>query len=204
MLIEPNWQEEFVLWEKGHKYVCGVDEVGRGALAGPVVAAAVIFLPTGQIDLPVRDSKMLSRKQRIDLCPEIKEIVYSYAYGITTPKEIDRIGIVKATHKAMRQAIRRLEVKIDHVLVDGNQRIGAYNRKKQTPLTKGDSSSYSIASASILAKVYRDRMMIDYHPRLSVYGFDTNVGYGTAKHRMAIKEYGLSRLHRRSFTLKEF
>ena len=202
MIVNPSWYEEENLWNQGYKYICGVDEVGRGPLAGPVVAGAVVFKERIDIKLPIRDSKMLNRKNREILFPILQKLVYCYAFGIVEAKEIDSLGIVSATHKAMRHAIFGLKIKPDFVIVDGNIKIGRFSIKKQKSLIKGDQKSYSIAAASILAKVYRDRMMYEYHTEFPQYGFDTHVGYGTKKHIENIIRYGTCKLHRRTFLEK--
>ncbi|OGB63594.1 ribonuclease HII [candidate division CPR3 bacterium GWF2_35_18] len=199
MIVIPTWSEEKKLWEQGYKLICGVDEVGRGPLAGPVVAGAVVFRSDIQFEVTICDSKMLTRKKREELFPQIQSLVYSYGVGLVEADEVDSLGIVNATHKAMREAIKKLKVKPNFVLVDGREKISRFNKNSQKSIIKGDQKSYSIAAASILAKVYRDRLMLKYHEEFPVYGFDTHVGYGTKKHLENILKYGLCRLHRRSF-----
>lgn len=185
------------LWAEGFCSVAGVDEAGRGCLAGPVIAAAVI-LPR-HIMLPgVYDSKQLSDRERRKLYEAIISLPdVEYAWGIIDNDEIDDINILNATHKAMRSAVKKLGKKPDAVLVDGLPVKGFEVTARN--LVKGDSLSASIAAASILAKVRRDDMMIEYAGQFPEYGFDKNKGYGTAKHLAALKEYGPSPIHRKTF-----
>ena len=203
MIIEPSWNEEQSLWNRDYKYVCGVDEVGRGSWAGPVVVAAVIFSERITIDFPIRDSKTLSLKQREALFPQIQKSSYSFAFGMVDASEVDISGIVPATFKAMRQAIENLHISPDFCLVDGRQKIHRYDETEQKAIVKGDQKSYTIAAASVLAKVHRDRMMKKHHDEFDHYGFDTNVGYGTKKHQEGIRQKGLCRLHRKTFVPKK-
>ena len=159
-------------------YICGIDEAGRGPLAGPVVAGAVI-LPKGKRILYVNDSKKLSEKKRDELFDVIKEEALSYGIGIVSPERIDEINILQATYEAMHEAVNKLSV------------------------IKGDAKSLSIASASILAKVTRDRLMTEYDSLYPEYGFARHKGYGTKVHIEAIKEYGPCPIHRRTF-IKNF
>lgn len=198
-MINPSWTEEIQLWQKGYQYICGVDEVGRGAWAGPVVSCAVIFSTAIPIKFPLRDSKTLSRIQRERIFPYIQELTIDFAFGEVPASIVDQIGIMAATFQSMRQAIRALSYQIDYVLVDGRQKIRRYQSTKQKAIIKGDQKSYTIAAASVLAKVYRDRLMLQHHQRYSNYGFDTNVGYGTQKHQLGIQKFGLCELHRKSF-----
>ncbi len=187
---------ENALREQGARYVAGVDEVGRGPLAGPVVAAAVI-LPADFDVLGVDDSKKLSEKKREELFEQIKEKAVAYAIGMRDPQRIDAINILEATKEAMADAILGLGVEPDHVLID------ALTLKdvpiRQTGIVKGDARSVSIAAASILAKVTRDRMMVEYDAQYPGYGFAQNKGYGTAAHYAGLKTLGLTPIHRRSF-----
>jgi ribonuclease HII len=187
---------ENALREQGARYVAGVDEVGRGPLAGPVVAAAVI-LPADFDLLGVDDSKKLSEKKREELFEQIKEKAVAYAIGMRDPQRIDAINILEATKEAMADAILGLSVEPDHVLID------ALTLKdvpiRQTGIVKGDARSVSIAAASILAKVTRDRMMVEYDAQYPGYGFAQNKGYGTAAHYAGLKTLGLTPIHRRSF-----
>lgn len=183
------------------KYIAGVDEVGRGPLAGPVVTAAVI-LPA-DFDVPgVNDSKKLSEKKREELFKVIKEKAVAYSIGICTNEEIDSINILEATKKAMKQAVDALETAPDHILVDALMIPGV--DIPQTPIIKGDANSVSIAAASILAKVTRDHMMEEYHEQYPEYAFDRNKGYGTKAHYAGLDKAGACPIHRMSFLTKYF
>ncbi len=176
--------------------ICGIDEAGRGPLAGPVVAGAVI-LPKDCEILFLNDSKKLSEKRREALFEEIKEKAAAWSVGVVGPDVIDEINILQATYQAMRQAISGLSIKPDLLLNDAvtipEVEIG------QIPIVKGDAKSVSIAAASIMAKVTRDRMMAEYDTLFPQYGFAKHKGYGTAAHIAAIREYGPCPIHRRSF-----
>ncbi len=182
----------------GFKFVCGIDEVGRGPLAGPVVAACVI-LPENCDILGINDSKKLSKKKREELFDIINEKALSVGIGVVDNNVIDNINIVQATFMAMREAISNSSLAPDYILVDGNFTI-PYVKIPQTSIIKGDGKSMSIGAASIIAKVTRDKMMVKYSKEYPHYGFESNVGYGSAKHIEAIKKYGLSPIHRKSFT----
>ena len=179
-----------------HLYICGIDEVGRGPFAGPVVAGAVI-LPKDCDILYINDSKKLSEKVRERLYEEIKEKAVSAAVGIVEPSRIDEINILQATYEAMRIAISKLDPKPDLLLNDAVTIPGV--DLKQVPIIKGDAKSISIGAASIFAKVTRDRLMLEYDKQYPEYGFAKNVGYGTAEHIAALKKYGPTPIHRRSF-----
>ena len=176
--------------------ICGVDEVGRGPLAGPVFAAAVI-LPKDCEILYINDSKKLSEKKREELFIEISEKALAVGIGSCTPEEIDELNIKQATRKAMLQAVQNLELRPGLVLVDAETITGLDIR--QVPIIKGDAKSVSIAAASIIAKVTRDHLMEEYDNIYPQYGFASNKGYGSAAHMQAIKEYGPCPIHRRSF-----
>ncbi len=176
--------------------ICGIDEVGRGPLAGPVVAGAVI-LPKGCKILYVNDSKKLSAKQREELSEEIMDKAVSYGIGIVSPERIDEINILQATYEAMRSAVAKLDPSPDLLLNDA-VRIPELNQR-QVPIIKGDAKSLSIASASIIAKVTRDRYMEYVSDKYPEYDFASNKGYGTAVHIEALKKYGPCEIHRRSF-----
>ncbi|MCI8727010.1 MAG: ribonuclease HII [Hungatella sp.] len=180
--------------------VCGIDEAGRGPLAGPVVAGAVILPADCQI-LYLNDSKKLSEKKRELLFHEIKEKAVSYGIGIVGPGRIDEINILQATYEAMRQAIGQLKVKPQILLNDAVTIPLAEGI--QVPIVKGDAKSVSIAAASILAKVTRDQMMTEYDTLFPEYGFGKHKGYGTAAHIQALKDHGPCPIHRRSF-IKNF
>lgn len=194
------WEIEEALYEKGIRSICGVDEAGRGPLAGPVCAAAVI-LPE-HLELPgLNDSKKLTDKRRRELFPIIKEQAIAYGIGFATEQEIDELNILQATFLAMQRAIDQLEGKAEFALIDGN-------REKDFGLpvmtvVKGDSRSANIAAASILAKVTRDDLMLEMAEKYPEYGFEIHKGYGTKKHYAALTEHGMCPIHRRTF-LKKF
>lgn len=178
-------------------YICGIDEVGRGPLAGPVVAAAVIF-PKDLIIPYVNDSKKLTESKREELYNLIACESISFGIGSVDNKEIDEINILQATFKAMRKAVSSLTIKPDIILVDGNKKIPDLSIK-QVPIVKGDAKSFSIAAASIVAKVLRDRYMKEMDAVYPMYDFSSNKGYGSKIHKLGIKNFGLSPLHRKSF-----
>lgn len=184
---------------KGYKSVCGVDEAGRGPLAGPVCAAAVI-LPEVVIIDGVNDSKKLSEKKRESLFDVIREQALSYSIAYATVDEIEEINILNATMLAMRRAINGLEIKADYAMIDGNK-IPPLDIDAEC-IVKGDAKSMSIACASILAKVSRDRLLYKYAEEYPMYGFDKHKGYGTKVHREAILKYGPCPYHRKSFLKK--
>ncbi len=195
--------EAMKLYEKKYRdyqYICGIDEVGRGPLAGPVVAAAVI-LPTDCNILYINDSKQLSEQKREELFEQIMEQAVSVGIGIVSHERIDEINILQATYEAMRQAVGKLSVTPDLLLNDAVTIPDL--SMKQVPIIKGDAKSISIASASIVAKVTRDRMMVELDKFYPEYGFAGNKGYGSAVHIQAIKEIGPCPIHRRSF-IKNF
>ena len=179
-----------------YQAICGIDEVGRGPLAGPVVAAAVI-LPKDCDILYINDSKKLSEKKREMLFDEIMEKAVAVGIGIVGPERIDEINILQATYEAMREAINKLPVKPDLLLNDAVKIPGV--ELPQISIIKGDAKSASIGAASIIAKVTRDRMMVEYDVVFPEYGFAANKGYGTAVHIEALKELGPTSVHRRSF-----
>ena len=181
---------------QGFRNISGVDEAGRGPLAGPVVAAAVIFSP--KIDIvDLDDSKKLSHKKREELFPEIQERATAYGVAVIGHKIIDEINILQAARLAMKQAVDQLNPIPDLLLIDGNQKIES--SIDQWAIVKGDSKSLSIAAASVLAKVTRDRIMDDYHKLYPQYAFNRHKGYGTKLHRTLIQEYGPCPIHRSKF-----
>lgn len=180
--------------------ICGIDEVGRGPLAGPVVAGAVI-LPKNCGILYINDSKQLSEKKREELYDVIREQAVTCAVGYASPERIDEINILQATYEAMREAISRLKPAPDILLNDAVTIPGV--GIKQVPIIKGDAKSISIGAASILAKVTRDRLMAEYDRVFPEYGFADNKGYGSAAHIAALKKYGPTPIHRKSF-IKNF
>ena len=194
------WEIENSLYANGFRAVCGVDEAGRGPLAGPVCAAAVI-LPKG-LEIPgLNDSKKLTDKKRRELFPVIKEQAIAYGIGLASQEEIDEINILQATFLAMQRAIDQLEGKADFALIDGN-REKDFGLPVRT-VVKGDSLSANIAAASILAKVTRDSLMEKLAKEYPQYGFEIHKGYGTKAHYAALTEHGACPIHRRSF-LKKF
>ena len=194
------WEIETGCFAEGYQVICGVDEAGRGPLAGPVCAAAVILPPDAEIP-GLNDSKKLTDKKRRELMPVIKEMAVAYGIAFADEKEIDEINILQATYRAMHRAIEALPVKPDLALVDGN-RAGDFGLPVKT-VVKGDSLSASIAAASILAKVTRDDMMEAYAGEYPGYGFEIHKGYGTKAHYAALTEKGPSPIHRMTF-LKKF
>lgn len=177
-------------------YICGIDEVGRGPFAGPVVAGAVILPPDCEI-LYVNDSKQLSEKMREQIYDEIMEKAVSVAVGYASPQRIDEINILQATYEAMREAVSKLAV-TPQILLNDAVTIPQITIP-QVPIIKGDAKSISIAAASIVAKVTRDRLMREYDKIMPEYGFASNKGYGSKEHIEAIKKYGPTPIHRRSF-----
>ena len=196
---EPTYRIERPFWQAGVRRIAGVDEVGVAPTCGAVVAAAVIVRPNSRRIPGVRDSKTLSAAQRERLAPEIRRRAIAVGLGAASVGEIDRLNIYHATHLAMRRAIARLGGH-DHVLVDGN-RIAGFETKvgPYTAIVDGDAKSYSIACASVVAKVVRDRMMALLAARYPGYGWERNQGYATLEHRQAIRRLGLTPFHRRSF-----
>lgn len=190
--------------EKGFRLICGIDEAGRGPLAGPVCAGAVILPEDLDIEqeLPgLNDSKKLTDKKRRELFHKIKERALAYGIGFASHEEIDRINILQATYLAMHRAVANMGINPEVLLVDGNRDPGF-----EVPtelIVKGDSRSASIAAASILAKVTRDDVMMEFAREYPQYDFDIHKGYGTKKHYAALTEHGMCPIHRRSF-LKKF
>jgi ribonuclease HII len=202
--LTDRFEFERILWQQNVARIAGVDEAGRGPLAGPVVAAAAI-LPSrwAETGLPaelagLNDSKQLTETQReryfefLTACAEIE-----FGIALVSAGVIDEINILQATHRAMNDALAKLNPLPPHALVDG--RPVKTLRVPQTAIVKGDARSYSIAAASVLAKVTRDRLMLEYHAQFPAYGFDEHKGYGTAKHLAAIAQHGACPIHRRTF-----
>jgi ribonuclease HII len=194
----PTLELEYSLWERGFEYVAGVDEAGRGPLAGPVVAAAVIF-KKGDLIEGVDDSKRLSEKARELFFREIVANATTYGVGIISNDVIDRINIYKASILAMRKAVENLLIPPNFIIADGN--FFVFETQPFQNIVGGDSKSFTIAAASILAKVTRDRLMREFHKLFPMYGFDRHKGYGTKKHFEALKEFGECEIHRKSFNL---
>lgn len=197
---QDMWSIENSWFEKGIRVICGVDEAGRGPLAGPVCAAAVILPPNMEIP-GLNDSKKLSDKKRRELFPIIKEQAIAYGIAFVDHQKIDEINILQATYMAMGQAIAQLSVKPELALIDGN-RAADFGVPTET-VVHGDSLSASIAAASVLAKVSRDDYMLEMAKEYPQYGFEIHKGYGTKAHYAAITEHGTSPIHRMSF-LKKF
>lgn len=197
----PDLSFENALWERGVRLVAGIDEAGRGALAGPVAVGAVI-LPNDLPDLMtrlsgIRDSKVMQPNERKRWATEVKALALACGVGLATPEEIDRLGIAPATRLAAARALESLKMTSEHLLVDY---IALPNvNLPQTSLTKGDARSLSIAAASVLAKTARDALLIELAQTYPGYGFARNKGYGTLAHRQAIRELGPCTVHRRSF-----
>ena len=193
----PDFSYEKAAKDKGFSLVCGVDEAGRGPLMGPVCAAAVI-LPEGVEIAGLNDSKKLSEKKREALFPQIIEKATAYSVAFASVEEIEKFNILEATYMAMNRAIEGLSVPADYALIDGNRVPKGIKIPCET-VVKGDAKSQSIAAASILAKVSRDRLMEEYDREYPQYLFLKHKGYGTAEHIALIKEYGPCPLHRQSF-----
>lgn len=202
-MILADFSIEQSLWSQGFNLVCGIDEVGRGCFAGPLVAGAVIFSASTTPVKGIADSKLLTAKKRKILSEEIKEKALGFGIGEVPVKVIDKRGIMQATQFAFYLAYKNLARVCDFFLVDAYP-LKFISSKNQKPLISGDKISASIAAASIIAKVYRDELMEKLHLDFPDYGFDKHKGYGTLLHRQMIKKFGLSPLHRRSFNLAKF
>ena len=196
----PNYEYETQAFQKGFKTVCGVDEAGRGPLAGPVCAAAVI-LPVGAQIEGLDDSKKISEKKREKLFGLITETAVAYSVAFASVEEIEEYNILNATFIAMNRAIDGLNVKPDFAIIDGNK-IPTGIKISAEAVVKGDGKSMSVAAASILAKVSRDRLMYDYDEKYPEYGFAKHKGYGTKLHTEMILKYGPTEFHRMSFLKK--
>ncbi len=192
--LEKDW------YQKGFKKICGIDEAGRGPLAGPVVVAGVIMPEDSMIE-GVNDSKKVSEKKREMLYDKILEEAISYSVAIIGQDVIDEINILNATKQGVTRVVEELEIKPDLIVVDALTNINTKSIPYES-IIKGDAKCYNIAAASIIAKVTRDRIMREWDEIYPQYGFIAHKGYGTVKHREAIKEYGLCPIHRRSFTKK--
>lgn len=192
----PQYEYEKEIFSLGYELIGGVDEAGRGPLAGPVVAAVVI-LPKNANIRGINDSKKLTSNTREKFCKIISNIAIDWGIGIVNEKEIDEINILQATYLAMKKAINSLKIKPHYLLVDGHEI--PHIDILQKPIIKGDQVSISIQAASILAKVIRDRIMIEYDKEFPQYGFAKHKGYGTPLHIESIKKYGICKIHRRSF-----
>ena len=191
-------EQENELRKNGFNTICGIDEAGRGPLAGPVVVASVI-MPINSMIEGVNDSKKISEKKREKLYDQILDEAISYGVGIIGQDEIDEINILNATKKGLTLSLQELTIRPDLIIVDALTHIDTMGIPYES-IIKGDAKCYSIAAASIIAKVTRDRIMREWDKVYPEYGFEQHKGYGTAKHIAAIKEYGLCPIHRRSFT----
>ncbi len=202
-LIYANFDYEQQLWNQGYKLIAGVDEVGRGCFAGPVVTAAVIFAPDTKLDFDLADSKLLSAKKRLELDSKIKEMAIGWAINVTEVPVINQIGIGKSTQQSFVDSIKALSQAPDFILIDAFY-IQGIDKTIQKAIVKGDQKCCSIAAASIIAKVFRDQLMDKLDGQYPGYGFGQHKGYGTKAHQQAIKKFGLSDLHRSSFALDKF
>lgn len=202
-MIIPTLDYELVAWNAGFEVVAGLDEVGRGSFAGPVVVGAVVFSETSKIPDGIRDSKLLTPQKRQKLSQEIKDSCLDWSIGETSVEIINQVGIGKATQIAFFNAVKNLKVPPDFLLIDAFF-IDFIDKNKQKPIVHGDGLCISIAASSIIAKVYRDKLMENYSTKYPEYDFGVHKGYGTKKHQEAIKKYGLSEIHRKSFNLKKF
>jgi len=209
---KPNLSFEKKLWRKGYKFVAGVDEVGRGCFAGPVVAGAVVFAPNSKFQFPIsssenkiwiNDSKKLTPRQRESASEWIKQNAMAWGIGEAPASLINRIGMGKATKVAFRRAISscRSKSRIDFLLIDAFYIpwVSGLRRKNQKAIIDGDEKSVTIGAASIIAKVYRDKLMRELSRKHPSYGWGRNKGYGTREHRLAIRKNGVTRFHRRVF-----
>lgn len=188
------------LWSEGYRRVMGLDEVGRGCLCGPVVAAGVILHPDAEENIGFKDSKTIKKGDREELSELIKKVALYWSVQSCSPEEIDRINILRASLKAMNQCAETGDAQPDYLLVDGNK--SPRTILPHTCLIKGDNRSASIAAASILAKVYRDGLMKDLHEKYPFYGWNRNVGYPTKEHFAGLEKHGYTKHHRRSFKLR--
>jgi ribonuclease HII len=206
-MILPNFNFEKKLHKQGYKLIAGVDEVGRGCFAGPVVAGAVVFnkqiYKSANLQVKINDSKKLSPKRREVADKWIRKNVVAFGIGAASVSQINKLGIKKATEIAFRKAIKNCRVQIDYLLIDAFYipYVRGLRRRNQKPIIKGDTKSLSIAAASIVAKVYRDKLMTDLSkkPKYKKYRWGKNKGYGTKDHQRMIRKYGTSNLHRTTF-----
>jgi ribonuclease HII len=196
LLLREKTQPERILHELGYRHVAGVDEAGRGPLAGPVVASAVIFSQDWNHP-EIKDSKKLTEKKRGELYHIIRKNALAWSWALVEPDEIDRINILQASLAAMKKAIETLYIKPDYIIVDGPHSFPTHI--PQTPIKKGDAKSLAIAAASIMAKVVRDSIMQKHHVLYPQYNFARNKGYGTWEHIRALTVYGYCPIHRKSF-----
>lgn len=202
-MVFADFSVESTLWSQGLQMVCGIDEVGRGCFAGPVVAGAVIFPQGAKLIEGIADSKLLTHKKRVELAKRIKDSASAWAIGEISVPDINKYGIGEATQLAFSKAVANLGKAADFFLIDAFY-VKTLDKLKQKPLPGGDRISASIAAASIIAKVYRDELMEKLGLQFPNYAFDKHKGYGTKLHRELIKKFGLSDLHRKSFKLDKF
>jgi ribonuclease HII len=202
-MIYSSFDLETSLWNTGFKLICGVDEVGRGCFAGPVVAGAAIFSQDCEQIPGIADSKLLSPEQRVELSKKLQQAAVCWSVGVVSVDVINQLGIGRATQMAFVEAVKGLECIPDKILIDAFY-INDLDKSNQQPVKNGDKLCSSIAAASIIAKVYRDELMRQLHLEFPHYGFDKHKGYGTKSHQEAIKKHGLSPLHRTSFNLTKF
>jgi ribonuclease HII len=193
-----NYEIERKLQKRNYKYICGIDEVGRGAIFGPVVAGAVILDP-GKLNHEINDSKKCTHKKRVELSGYIYENALAYAIGWCWNDEIDDRNILEATKKAMKMAVKGLQILPDYVLLDGMK--PGFIGIEGEGIIKGDNKSFSIAAASIIAKVFRDHLLISFSRFFPQYRFHTNKGYATKEHIQAVSVKGLTEFHRKSFNI---
>lgn len=202
-MITPTLNLEKELWESGYSHVCGLDEVGRGSFAGPVVVGAVVFPSDIILPIGIADSKLLKPVIRERLSEEIKQAAVFWSVGEISVEDIDQSGIGDATQKAFAKAVENLPVYPNMCLIDAFS-IKYLDKDKQRAIKDGDKICASISAASIIAKVYRDGLMVELDKEFSGYGFAKNKGYGTEEHQEAIRKYGLTKIHRKSFNLQKF
>ncbi len=201
--IFPTLKIEQSLWNKGLKFICGLDEVGRGCFAGPVVVGAVVFPQNVVLPQGIADSKTVTPFNHGKLSDQIKKVAIFWSVGEVNVPIINKIGIDKATQVAFRQAVSALSCKPDYLLIDAFY-IQGLSRDNQKAVEEGDSICASISAASIIAKVYRDDLMKEYDKKFPDYGFAKHKGYGTKAHQEAIGRFGLCKFHRKSFNLNKF
>ncbi len=197
--VIPSLVFEKQLWDLGIGIVAGIDEVGRGAWAGPL-SVGVAIVPFDKRIYGIRDSKMLNESQRQNIFPKVSSWCLDWAVGHVSPKECDDLGISKAQKLATSRALAQLKISPEHVLIDGKWDFVDFGDNKTTKIIKGDAKCLSIAAASILAKVTRDQIMINYHSQFPQYGFASNKGYPSTVHKNALKKWGLLAIHRKSWS----
>lgn len=202
-MVIPTLDYETELWNSGYTHIAGLDEVGRGCFAGPVVVGVIVIDPNCKLPEGIRDSKLLTPKKRKELDSKIKECVNEWAIGVVDVPVINKVGIGKATQIAFYNAIKSLKQEPHYILIDAFY-IDNIDQNKQKPIVHGDALSISIAAASIIAKVYRDELMVKLSDQYPEYNFAKHKGYGTKQHQDALKKHGLSPLHRTSFNLEKF